>query len=486
MNIDGPATASAPFAELPRRALPRFPSWWVALGPGIVWMALAQGSGELIWWPYLVAKYGLTFLWLLVPACLLQYPLNVEIGRYTLLTGESIFRGFFRVSPWLGGLLWVLMTLSFLWFGAFASAGGTAMAALTGFPGSFGVRGRTLFWAYSTIAVFFVAMALSNVVYRLIERCMKVVALVTVTGLLWACTQPEVTAALPTFLSALGGPPGPSDRGWDVNDSTKLLTAITFAGLGGFWILLYSYWLQDKGSGMAAYSGRITGLVRGTAEDAADARVGTTGHLIDASAESAAEWPRWRRYLTVDALVGILGNLLTTMMTCLLAYALLYPRGLLPEEYDLAVVQSTFFEVSWGPIGRVLFLLVAAAFLTDTWLATADGVSRMQADLIYTRIPGARRLTQRQWYYVVLVVLTAITCFTMLLDAPGPLILLSAVIGFAGTVIFPPALYVLNYRRLKPALPAWARPHLLEALLLGVSFVVYAILAAAYVWATFF
>ena len=33
------------------------------------------------------------------------------------------------------------MTLSFLWFGAFASAGGTAMAALTHFPGGLSVRG---------------------------------------------------------------------------------------------------------------------------------------------------------------------------------------------------------------------------------------------------------------------------------------------------------------------------------------------------------
>jgi hypothetical protein len=60
-------------------------------------MALAQGSGELIWWPFMIAKYGLTFLFLLVPACLLQYPLTIEIGRYTLLTGESIFHGFFRL-----------------------------------------------------------------------------------------------------------------------------------------------------------------------------------------------------------------------------------------------------------------------------------------------------------------------------------------------------------------------------------------------------
>jgi hypothetical protein len=28
-----------------------------ALGPGVIFMALAQGSGELIWWPYIIAKY---------------------------------------------------------------------------------------------------------------------------------------------------------------------------------------------------------------------------------------------------------------------------------------------------------------------------------------------------------------------------------------------------------------------------------------------
>ena len=127
--------AQSGLGSLPCKPLPMFPGWAAALGPGIVWMALAQGSGELIWWPYVVAKYGLTFLFLLVPACFLQYPLTFEIGRYTLATGESIFHGFIRLHRGLGIVLWVLMTLSFLWFGAFASAGGTAPAALTHFPG---------------------------------------------------------------------------------------------------------------------------------------------------------------------------------------------------------------------------------------------------------------------------------------------------------------------------------------------------------------
>jgi hypothetical protein len=144
------------------------------------------------------------------------------------------------------------------------------------------------------------------------------------------------------------------------------------------------------------------------------------------------------------------------------------------------VVQARFFEVSWGAFGRLLFLLVAAAFLTDTWLATADAVSRIQADIVYTLFPRARRLEVRQWYYVFLGVLTVITSLTMLVAAPGPLILTSAVIGFAGTVIFPVALWRLN-RGLASQLPAWAAPGLASQGLLGVSFVAYVALALAYV-----
>lgn len=471
---------SLPLARLPRKPLPRFPGWWVALGPGVVWMALAQGSGELIWWPYLIAKYGLTFLCLLIPACLLQYPVTTEIGRYTLLTGESIFHGFIRLNRALGIFLWLLMTLSFLWFGAFASAGGTALAALTQFPAGWAAREQTLFWGYATIGLFVLAIVFSRVVYRLIENFMKLVALVTVVGLLWACSTPEVLAVLPQFAAGLAGPGGPMPRPWEAEDATKLLTAITFAGLGGFWILFYSYWLRDKGSGMAAHMGRITGPLAGKPEP-----VSSDGALLQDTAQQQAAWRRWRRFLGVDVSVGIVGNLLTTLMTCLLAYALLFPQGLLPQDYELAVVQSRFFEVGWGEVGRVLFLIVAAAFLADTWLATADAVSRTQADIVHILFPGARRFAMRQWYFLVLGVLTVITGFTMSIDTPGALILTSAVIGFVGTVIFPLALYLLNHRLLAPALPTWARPSRVSAWLLGVSFVAYAGLALVYLWLVF-
>ncbi len=461
-----------------RKPLPPFPAWWAALGPGVVWMALAQGSGELIWWPYIIAKYGLTFLCLLIPACLLQYPLNYEIGRYTLLTGESIFHGFIRLNRGLGIVLWILMSLSFLWFGAFAAAGGTAMAALTNFPQGFSVRGQTLFWGYASILLYLSAILASSVVYTFIERFMKAIAVLTLAGLLWACLQPEVIEATPAFLAGLAGPDQPMPRPWAEQDATKLLTAITFAGLGGFWILCYSYWLRDKGSGMAIHVGRITGPIKGKSEP-----VTCDGNLPDDAEENPARWRSWQRYLATDVAIGVGGNLLATLMTCLLAFALLFPKGLLPQDYELAVVQSRFFEVSWGELGRVLFLIVAAAFLTDTWLATVDAVSRMQADIVHVLFTKSRRYELRHWYYFFLGLLTAITSFTMLLEAPGPLILTSAVIGFIGTVIFPVALYLLNYRCLAPHLPLWARPGRLAGCSLLLSFFVYFALACAYLWA---
>jgi len=462
-------------AAYKKASLPPFPGMMAALGPGVIFMALAQGSGELIWWPYIMAKYGLAFLFLLLPACLLQLPLTYEIGRYTMLTGESIFQGFIRLNRAFALFLWILMTLSFLWFGAFAAAGGTSLAALTGLPSGWSQRGQTLFWAYLSMALFLLAILLSKVVYRLVEGFMWVVALVTLVGLLWACSHADVLQALPAFVKGLFIPEWPMPRPWDRADATKLLTAITFAGLGGFWTLFYSYWIRDKGIGMAHYMGRITGPITGKPE------VIPASGFIPRENRGLAQASRWRRFLFWDVSIGIGGNILTTLMTCLLAYALLFPKGLLPDHYELAVVQSRFFEASWGWVGRMLFLVIAAAFLSDTWLATVDAVSRIHTDCVYGFFPKARAIPVRKWYLLFLLLLTAVTSVTMLLSEPGPLILLSAVIGFLGTVLFSVALIFLNHVYLPRRLPRSARPGKLNLLFLSLSCLAYVVLAVLYI-----
>lgn len=460
-----------------KNTLPKFPGMALALGPGIVWMALAQGSGELIWWPYIIAKYGLGFLFLLIPACLLQYSLNFEIGRYTIVTGESIFKGFIRLSRPFALLLFVLMILSFLWFGAFASAGGTALAALTDFPKDWSERGQTLFWAYLSIAVFFSALLFSKVIYKLIEKVMIVIAVVTVVGLLWACLTPEVREVVPSFLKGLTIPQWPEGRTWDPADATKLLTAITFAGLGGFWTLFYSYWLREKGAGMAANVKPIEGLIGHKSTKQPD-----EGFVMTDTSENKSSWKIWKKYLLIDSGIGIFGNIFTTLMTCLLAYALLFPKGLLPEKYHIAVVQSQFFAVSWGTIGKTLFLLIAAAFLADTWFATVDAVSRAYTDCVYNFFPKAKKYSVRTWYFIFLILLTIVTSVTMPLAQPGPLILISAVIGFIGTVLFTGALVYQNRKIIPKFVPSFAKPGRFSFTAISISWIAYLCLAVGYVY----
>lgn len=450
--------------SLARKPFPHFPGLWKALGPGIIWLALAQGSGELIWWPYLIAKYGLAFLFLMIPACLIQFPVNYQIGTYTLLTGESIFQGFIRLNRTFALFLWVLASLSFLWFGAFASAGGTSLAALTNFPGGWSVKAQTLFWAYLSMIFFLAGMLLSKTVYQFIEKLMAVVSVVTLAGLLLACTHPLVREAAGDFFRGLVIPTWPPPRPWDPQDATKLLTAISFAGLGGFWTLFYSYWLREKGSGMAAHKDTIS----------------TAGFTFDNHPVEIAGAKKWKDFLKIDAGVGIFGNILTTLMTCLLAYALLFPAGLVPDKYEIAVVQAGFFELQWGAVGRMIFLFVAACFLADTWGATLDAVSRMHTDFVRNFFPRFRQTSSQKIYYIFITAFTAVTAVTMFFQEPGPLILLSAVIGFIGTVSFSFAILFLNHKVLPKLVPPAAVPGKIAFCLLLFAAIIYLVLALCY------
>jgi hypothetical protein len=155
----------------------------------------------------------------------------------------------------------------------------------------------------------------------------------------------------------------------------------------------------------------------------------------------------------------------------------------LPQNYEIAVVQSRFFEVSWGWWGKVFFLIIAAAFLSDTWLATVDAVSRIHTDCVYGFFPKARGLPYHKWYLFFLLLLTVVTSVTVQLNEPGTLIVISAVIGFLGTVIYSAGLIVLNHVYLPPLLPVLARPGKTSLVFLIISCAAYLLLAMLYLLA---
>lgn len=72
------------------------PSFRKIIGPSIILLGLGLGSGELILWPYMISNYGLGIIWAAILGITFQFFVNMEIERYSLLRGESIFAGFFQ------------------------------------------------------------------------------------------------------------------------------------------------------------------------------------------------------------------------------------------------------------------------------------------------------------------------------------------------------------------------------------------------------
>ena len=83
-------------SNLKIKSVPAAPALKHLLGPSFILLGLGLGSGEVILWPYLTSNYGLGIIWGAILGITFQYFINMEISRYSLCHGESIFVGFAR------------------------------------------------------------------------------------------------------------------------------------------------------------------------------------------------------------------------------------------------------------------------------------------------------------------------------------------------------------------------------------------------------
>jgi len=457
-----------------KRLLPRMPGVLALLGPAFVWAAIAQGSGELIWWPYFAAKYGTAFLGLLLPASLVQFFVNREISRYTALTGQGIWHGFLSLGRWFALPLFALCFINFLWLGGYASAGGAALFELTQFPSGFSQRGGSLFWTYLLMIGFSSIFLFAKIIYRTVEGFMKVVSLITLLGLIFSATHPTVLRVVPEFFRSFLNPLTVHwPQSWDPADSSRLATAIAFAGMGGFLNLLYSYWMRDKGVGMAHYRAKVTGLVH----QAPSVKTSSALLKFDDSAVNRKRWKRWLTYLNSDALLAVVINGLTAGLTTLLALAILHPQGRYPTGWKITVVQAEFFRTRFGQIGGLVFLIVAAAFMIDTWVGLADGVARQFADFFSQTV---KKRDFFSWYRIWLGFLVFSSLITILIAQPGVLITVVGVISVFAFVFYLPALWYLNYIKLPKEYPSFIKPKPWENITLFLTWIFYLATAIIY------
>lgn len=432
------------------RDVPKYLGWLALFGPGMIWAGVAQGSGESIWWPYMVAKYGLYFLPFLIPFAAAQWWVNQEIVRYTVNTGESVIQGFHRIHRYLGWLVYALVFIAIFWLGGYASGAGTALAKLTSFPFGWSLEWRSKFWAEIIIIIAAICFLLGPVAFHVVEVVETIAAIISFVGMLAVVViYPPVHAVAGEFFAGLFTWRGFPPPNWDPADISVLMTLVAYTGMGGYFNLMYSYWVRDKGYCMARYVGRVTSPVTGKPET-----VPTEGFVFEPTPENLEEYKKWYRWTWIDNTLGVVLNLITIMLTSILSYTILFPKRMYPKGWKLLSVQAAWFGEVWGPIGAAVLLFVLAFFLGDTFFSCIDFASRATADMIHINSKAARKRPYRWWYWVAFAFWWVIGVITVLVAKPRFLILSGGVANLFCMAIYNPLLIYLNWHLVPKGHPA--------------------------------
>ena len=447
-------------ADLPERET----SFWKMTGPGAVMIGMAIGSGELILWPWITAKFGTEMMWAAALGVFLQLWINIEIGRWAVATGESPLTGFARLSKW-----WVYFFLTLLFVGAFlpgwGRATGTSIKILF-----FGTDGPGADWFWTAV-VFAIALAIvfgPKRIYASVERSIIFMVVVIVIGLLVVAFS---VGTLGDVKNMLGGVLNFGQISLDDEFTFhRFFGAFVFAGAGGLGNLFYAYYLRDKGIGMGA---RIPMLLNPLRE--AQSGASEIGYRFPTTAENLRRFRDWFRFVVQDSTIFFwIANTFTMFLFMFGALVVLHPAGIVPQESQLVWDLAIVLEGTMGVGGRHLFLIIGIAALFSSVLAGLDGGVRIWVDLLHTNFKAAHRFAANKLYLGLAIGLSALgvlaTWFFEAFDVSAlDFFFISAMLsGFAMAAYVPTVLY-MNLRHL----PAAVRPKPVNILMVSIGVATY-------------
>jgi len=442
--------------------------FWQMAGPGAILVGLSIGAGEIIIWPRLVAEFGPDMIWAAILGVFLQMWINLEVGRWTIATGETVFTGFARI--WRGFAPIFIMLTVFSWIApGWGRASGLALKALLVGPGGFG---SDTFWTMITFAGCALLLFGPKVIYGSVEKSVELLVLIVTIGLIsvaFAVGTADTWGSL--FAGAI-------NFGYKHPDVTvkQMFIAIVFAGAGGTANLFYTFYLRDKHIGMGARLPSMQNPLRGTTE-----KVPTTGFLYEDTEENATRFREWWDYIKKDQMLFFWAlNTVTIILFIFGALAVLYPRGIVPASGTLIWDEAQILGEVWGPTGRTIFLLVGVATLFGTQLALIDGVSRSIADILSTNFKAAQCRDTAWWYVLIAAVWMIAGCaITYVMEAQGVselgFLFNAAYIGGFAMAIYVPLLLICNHK----FLPKSARPGVACTIAMVIASLVYVSFAVA-------
>ena len=459
--------------DLPAPPAFTFRNALLTVGPGVIGLGVAIGSGEWLIGPAVILKHGAALLWITTVAVLLQVVLNQEMARYTLYTGEPIINGFMRLRP--GPTFWgwsyaIFGLAQYGWPGwALASATATTALLLGRVPAAADAS-TVIAIGYGTFALCFVITLTGRKVERTLEYAMwfMVLGIIVYLGLIDLFTvSAENWMRVGIGLVSVGT--RPQDADW------LLIGAFAaYSGSGGVGNAYITNWMRDKGYGMAATVGYIPSLL-GKA-----VALPPYGNVFPITPKSLAVWRDWWKYVHLDqwGIFGF-GSLLGMALTAL--FTLQYvPAGTVAGEWAVANLQAQGIALVHGRLFWYLTLVCGLWILFSTQLGIVDGLPRATTDIVWAASPRLRRTGDvRIVYYGVLLIFALWGCIALNLARPLTLIVIGANAAAVIFVFESIQTLVINRR----VLPRELRPALWREACLVLCALFYGGFVAAVIWA---
>jgi hypothetical protein len=469
-------------AELPLAPTPKGLQWFSAVGPGVIVLGASIGSGEFLLGPAAFVKYGLSLLWVVGTAAVLQTLFNTELMRYTLATGEPAITGFMRTRPSSTFWAWFYAVFYFLQMGwpgwAGAAAGAVFFLFAKRLPGA--SEAGTV---YAIGVGLYLLCGVVLMIGRRIERTLEylnwimVSAIIAGMGLLAIMFVP-----LSTWLAGLAG-----FAGYDMNtgsfqfvpagaDFFLLGAFAAYAGGGGVANLTLSNWARDKGYGMSSCVGFIPAAVGGK-----KVALAHSGATFEPNNESLARWRGWWRIVRVDQWGVFFTGAMLGMALPALLYVTFVPAGSDIRGLGIAAALAQAVATQKGAIFGGVIAVLGVWILAKAQLDILEGMTRAITDILWTgssRIRSWRGGDVRVVYYSVLAVISVWGILAMRLTQPIILLALSA--NMAGIVFIISSLHLLyiNTR----LLPVELRPPLLRRLAIVALTLFYGLFLTMWLW----
>lgn len=386
------------------------------LGPSVLMVALSINGGELLLWPDIVSRHQFSVLWTIPIILAFQYFVNLEIERYTTVTGKNTLSGLISLQKWISGLFIVSIIVSLAW-PAWAAPAGSMMAYLLGYESlaqilSIGILiGLILIWQ-------------SKKSYQILEKISKV-GLLTVLGVVVITIINQFDPSLPGELlqgfTNIGSIPSDIDR-------IALLSALAFGGVVGVLNLVQSDWVAQKGYGAAGLD---------------------TPEKITWNKESVNNFKEWWSLLTKEHFViYYLGNVIGITLLAALAFLTVSGEGV--SGFSILTTQVEVLSQSSILLGYSFGFAVIAIFVMAQ-MTILDAMGKLLKKCIPDKPITSSRISQGMGVLGIIILLISYIIPTF--SQPAFLLQLSASLSAVVMVIYPPLLLKLN-----STLPAGTRP----------------------------